>query len=153
MYTGTVYILFNVLYTKNTCTTSTDKDFTDRIGYSFYFPIGCHDGPCTMRWTILPLDEDSVTHIDQDRCFPTLDWIQRRWIITTATRLVYAGRHAEAEFLDEIQTKGLRDFLLVIHSHLYSTNYSFAWDLYFFKSTQPLDVSVKEKGGKPDKKP
>jgi hypothetical protein len=26
----------------------------------------------------------------------------------------------EAEFLDEIQTKGLRVFLLAIHSHLYS---------------------------------
>ncbi len=27
------------------------------------------------------------------------------------------------------------------------------WDFYFFKLTQPLTVSVKEKGGKPDRKP
>ncbi len=51
----------------------------------------------------------------------------------------------EAKFLDEI----LRVFLLVIHSHLYS----FAWDFHFSKLTQPLTVSVKEKGGKPDRKP
>ncbi len=51
----------------------------------------------------------------------------------------------EAEFLDEIQTKVLRVFLLVIYSHFYS----FAKDLFFFKLTQPLTVSVKEKGGKP----
>jgi hypothetical protein len=54
--------------------------------------------------------------------------------------------------LDEIQTKVLRVFLLAIHSRLYS--------FYFFKLTQPLTVSrvqflyiVKEKGGKPDRKP
>ncbi len=58
--------------------------------------------------------------------------------------------------MDEIQTKVLRVFLLAIHSHLYS----FALDLYFFKLTQPLTGStvhllymVKEKGGKPDRKP
>ncbi len=38
---------------------------------------------------------------------------------------------------------------LFIHSH----SYSFAWDLYFFKLMQPLTVSVKEKVGKPDRKP
>jgi hypothetical protein len=48
--------------------------------------------------------------------------------------------------LDEIQTKV---FLLVIHSH----HNSFALKLYFFKLTQPLTVSVKEKGGKPERKP
>jgi hypothetical protein len=65
---------------------------------------------------------------------------------------------AEAQFLDEIQTNVLRAFLLAIHSHLTST--SLSWDLYFFKLTQPLPVStvqllytVKEKGGKPDRKP
>ncbi len=46
--------------------------------------------------------------------------------------------------MDEIQTKVFRVFLLVIHSHLYS----FASDFYFFKLTQPVTVSVKEKGGK-----
>jgi hypothetical protein len=49
-----------------------------------------------------------------------------------------------------------KSFLLAIHSHLYS----FLWDFDFFKLTQPLTVSpaqllytVKEKGGKPDRKP
>jgi hypothetical protein len=60
----------------------------------------------------------------------------------------------EAEFLDEIQTKILRVFLLVIHSHFRS----FACD-YFFKLTQPNTVSTvhtahcEEKGGKPYRKP
>ncbi len=44
-----------------------------------------------------------------------------------------------AEFLDEIQTKAVWVFLLVIHSHLYS----FALDFYFFKLTQPLTVFCK----------
>ena len=39
-------------------------------------------------------------------------------------RLIYStkkyGTLAEAEFLDEIQTKVFRVFLLAIHSHLYS---------------------------------
>ncbi len=35
----------------------------------------------------------------------------------------------------------------------YSQFYSFTWDLYFFKLTQPLKASVKEKGGKLDRKP
>ncbi len=43
--------------------------------------------------------------------------------------------------MDEIQTKVLKVFLIAIHSHLYS----FAWDFYFFKLTQPLTVSVKRK--------
>jgi hypothetical protein len=55
----------------------------------------------------------------------------------------------EAELLDEIQTKVLGVFLLVIHSHLYS----FYWDFYFFKLTQLLTVSVMKKGVKPDRKP
>jgi hypothetical protein len=61
----------------------------------------------------------------------------------------------EAEFLDEIQAKVLRDFLSAIHSYLYS----FALIFFFFKLTQPLTFSavqlpytVKEKGGKPDRK-
>ncbi len=40
-----------------------------------------------------------------------------------------------AQFLDGTQTKGLRVFLLAIHSHLYCT----AWDSYFSKlSRNPL---------------
>jgi hypothetical protein len=61
----------------------------------------------------------------------------------------------EAEFLDEIQTKVSRVFLLAIHSHLYSfalrfiflqthtTSYSFLQLLY----------TAKEKGGKANRKP
>jgi hypothetical protein len=51
--------------------------------------------------------------------------------------------------LDEIQTKFLRVFLLVIHSLFYS----FASYFYFFKFRQPLTVSIEENGGKPDRKP
>ncbi len=53
------------------------------------------------------------------------------------------------EVLDKIQTKVFRVFLLVNHCRLYGC----AWDFYFFKITQPLRVSVKEKAGKPDRKP
>jgi hypothetical protein len=47
--------------------------------------------------------------------------------------------------LDEIQTKVFRIFLLVICSHLYSLALRFS-----FLQTQA--TSVKEKGGKPDRK-
>jgi hypothetical protein len=66
----------------------------------------------------------------------------------------------EVDFLDEIQTKFFRVFLLAIQSHLYST--VFPSDFYFLKLTQTFTVSkvgyyiqytVKEKGGKPDRKP
>jgi hypothetical protein len=65
--------------------------------------------------------------------------------------------HHEAEFLDEIQTKVFRVFLLAIHSHLYSVALRF-----FFLRTRAtfyrlLEFSyfytVKEKGEKPDRKP
>ncbi len=56
----------------------------------------------------------------------------------------------EAEFLDEIQTKVLRVYLLAIHSHLYS----FALRLFFLQTRATFSVStvkllynVKEKGG------
>jgi hypothetical protein len=45
---------------------------------------------------------------------------------------------AEAQVLDEIQTKVLRVFLLAIQSQLYS----FALRFYFFKLRQPLTVSA-----------
>ncbi len=54
----------------------------------------------------------------------------------------------EAEFLDKIQTKIWGVLLLVFHSHLYS----FSLGTCFFKLTQPRTVSVKEKGGKPERK-
>jgi hypothetical protein len=63
----------------------------------------------------------------------------------------------EADLFDEIQTKVFRVFLHAIHSHL-ST--ALPGDFCFFKLTQPLPVSsvqslytVKEKGGKYDRKP
>ncbi len=69
-------------------------------------------------------------------------WLVYFWSLTSS-------HGPEAEFLDEIQTKVLRVFLLVIHSHLYS----FSWYFHFFKPTQPLTVFLKEKGGRPDRKP
>jgi hypothetical protein len=61
---------------------------------------------------------------------------------------------SRAEFLDEIQTKVIRVFLFAIHSHLYS------FALPFLQAHTPLTVftvqllyTVKEKGGKPDRKP
>ncbi len=61
----------------------------------------------------------------------------------------------EAEFLDEIQTKVLRVFLLAIQSHLYSFALRF---IFFQKYARNLFNSaflytVKEKEGKPDRKP
>ncbi len=62
----------------------------------------------------------------------------------------------KAEFLDEIQTEGW-----AFSSLLFTvTSTTLPWDICFFKLTQPLAVSrvlllynVKEKGGKPDRKP
>jgi hypothetical protein len=58
--------------------------------------------------------------------------------------------------LDEIQTKVLRVFLLAIQSHLYSFAFRFIFiqtnaTSYSFYSA--LVYTVKEKGGKPDRKP
>jgi hypothetical protein len=52
--------------------------------------------------------------------------------------------------LDEIQTKVLRVFLLVftVTSTALPQDFNF-----FFKLTQPLTDSVKDKGGKPDRPP
>jgi hypothetical protein len=68
-----------------------------------------------------------------------------------------AGRFSEAEFLDQIQTKVLRGFLLAIQSHLYSFALTFLFlqthaTSYSFYSVLLL-YTVKEKGGKPDRKP
>jgi hypothetical protein len=61
----------------------------------------------------------------------------------------------EAKFLDEIQTTLLRVFL-----HSIQTSTALPLDFYFFKLTQPLTVftvqlqyTVKEKGGKTERKP
>jgi hypothetical protein len=64
----------------------------------------------------------------------------------------------EAEFLDEIQTKDLRIFLLAIQSHLYSFALRFLFlqthvTSYSFCSALLYVYTVKEKGGKPDRKP
>jgi hypothetical protein len=45
---------------------------------------------------------------------------------------------AEAEFLDKIQTKILRVFLLAIHSH---PSTLLCHEIYLFKLTQPLTLS------------
>jgi hypothetical protein len=56
----------------------------------------------------------------------------------------------EAELLDKIQTKVLREFSSLLFT---VTSTALPWDFYFFKRTQPLTVSVKKKGGKPDRRP
>jgi hypothetical protein len=66
------------------------------------------------------------------------------------------ARWVEVKFLDEIETKVSRVFLLAIHSHLYSFALRF-----FFLQTHAISYSffsvlqytVKEKGEKPDTKP
>jgi hypothetical protein len=52
----------------------------------------------------------------------------------------YDSGGAEAEFMDKIQTKVLRVFLVAIHSHL-ST--ALPLDIYFFKLTQSLTYFFK----------
>jgi hypothetical protein len=75
-------------------------------------------------------------------------WVVVRGGVTTSapTPSYRLQQASEAEFLIEIQTKVLRVVLLVILSHLYS----FALRFLFL---QTHTVSVKEKGGKPDRKP
>jgi hypothetical protein len=58
-------------------------------------------------------------------------------------------RCPEADFLDEIQTKVLRVFLLAIHSNFYSFTL-----IFIFLLTHATSYSFcKGKGGKPDRKP
>jgi hypothetical protein len=63
---------------------------------------------------------------------------------------------AEAELLDKIQTKVLRVFLLTIHSHLYTLQLCLEISI---SSNSPnlcrisSLYTVKEKGGKLDRKP
>ncbi len=62
---------------------------------------------------------------------------------------------SEAEFLDEIQTKILRVFILAIRRHLYSFDLKFLCLQTHATSYSFLSVllyTVKEKGGKPDRK-
>jgi hypothetical protein len=73
---------------------------------------------------------------------------------------VHWTERPEAEFLDKIRTKVYRVFFLAFHSHLYSFGLIFIFFqthapsyIYFFKLTQPLRVSLKEKGGKPYRTP
>jgi hypothetical protein len=73
----------------------------------------------------------------------------------------------EAEFLDEIQTKVLNVFLLAIHCHLYSFEFEISLssnsrillcissnlrNLLHISTVKEL-YTVKEKGGKPERKP
>jgi hypothetical protein len=59
---------------------------------------------------------------------------------------------AAAEFLDEIQTKVLRVFLIAILSHLYSFSLRFIL-LQAHATSYDLLYTAKENGGKPDRKP
>jgi hypothetical protein len=61
----------------------------------------------------------------------------------------------EAEFLDEVQTKDLEVLLLAIHSHLYSFETSISSNSHnvLHISTVQILYTVKEKGGKPGRKP
>jgi hypothetical protein len=67
----------------------------------------------------------------------------------------------ETEFLDEIQTKVLKVFPLAIHSHLYNFALRFLFlqthaTSYIFLQTYTTSFckyTVKEKGGKPERKP
>jgi hypothetical protein len=52
----------------------------------------------------------------------------------------------EAEFVDEIQRKAVKVFLLVIHNHIYSFTLRFIF-------LQSRAISCKEEGGKSDRKP
>jgi hypothetical protein len=59
-------------------------------------------------------------------------------------RIVLPLAHTEAEFLDEIQTKNIRVFLLAIRSHLYSFALRFTFPqthatFYLFYSSVPVD--------------
>jgi hypothetical protein len=67
-------------------------------------------------------------------------------------RLKYRAREStppEAKLSDEIQTKVLRVFLLIIHNHLYS----FALRFLFLKTHATSSSFCKEKEEKPDGKP
>jgi hypothetical protein len=68
---------------------------------------------------------------------------------------VYSTKHTEAEFLDLIQTKVLRVFLLAFHS-THGTSYVFLQThatFYIFVQFSYCTYTVKEKGKKPDRKP
>ncbi len=72
------------------------------------------------------------------------------------TVLIFTYISPEAEYMDEIQTKAWRVFLLAIHSHLYT----FALRFLFLQNSRNLSqflefscctIIEKEKGGKSDK--
>jgi hypothetical protein len=69
---------------------------------------------------------------------------------------VVASTKSEAEFLDELQTKVFRVFLLAIHSHFYNFALRFIF-LQTHATSYSFDSSAtfhfKEKGGKADRKP
>jgi hypothetical protein len=58
----------------------------------------------------------------------------------------------EAEFLDEIQTKVLRVFLLAIQLYSFSLRFLFLANATSYSFYSVLLYTVKEKGGKPDRK-
>ncbi len=79
------------------------------------------------------------------------------WTDDACSKLPSNFSHTEAEFLDEIQTKDLRVFLLAIF-RVTSTTFLFVFlqthaTSCSFYSFSYLLYTVKEKGGKPDRKP
>jgi hypothetical protein len=93
--------------------------------------------------------------------FPTCTDGYKTFIQWQVYLLINSWYHAstswtEAKLLDEIQTKVLRVFFLAIHGHLYSFALRFLFlqthaTSYSFYSV--LLYAIKEKGGKPDRKP
>ena len=79
------------------------------------------------------------------------------WTDDACSKLPSNFSHTEAEFLDEIQTRVLRVFsLCYIHSYLYNFSIcisSNSRNLLQFLQCSYLLYTVKEKGGKPDRKP
>ncbi len=98
---------------------------------------GCLDEPSLNEVTlqtltgIHPLDFETLVQIIPDRCVPTLDCNRGRIL----------GRNPD---------KNLQNCPCYSQSPLPT---ALPWNFYFFKFTQLLTVSVKEKGGNPHRKP
>ncbi len=81
----------------------------------------------------------------------------RRWWVTLRQLLASGTQLTRGWILGQIQTKVFRVFLLAIHSHLYSFALRFlvhtqANSYYFYRKVTVL-YTVKEREGKPDRKP
>ncbi len=88
-----------------------------------------------------------------NRQFSSLNYQNFEFFCLVPKSPTHTGLICEKTLKPNISSLGPFNFLL--KSHIRCTLlYSFAGDFYFFKLTQPLTVSIKEKGGeKPDRKP